>query len=241
MFKRYNFQILLISLMFTFPLDKALGNTQSAICEQAAQDASIASGVPLSVLRAISLTETGRKKHGAFQPWPWTVNMEGVGKWFDSYAAAKSYVDDHFERGARSFDVGCFQINYRWHHQAFTSIEHMFDPRANALYAAKFLSELFEEFGSWSKAAGAYHSRTPKYASKYSARFERIRANLSEPAYTEAPVARFEEPASLPERKNSFPLLQPGFQGQMASLVPLGAGATIRLIDVSNSSATPVN
>jgi soluble lytic murein transglycosylase-like protein len=64
-------------------------------------------------------------------------------------------------RGARSYDVGCFQINYRWHGQHFASLDQMFDPDANAAYAARFLSELYAEFGDWSRAAGAYHSRTP--------------------------------------------------------------------------------
>ena len=54
----------------------------------------------------------------------------------------------------------------------------MFEPRPNALYAAKFLLELYREKGNWSGAAGAYHSRTPKYAEKYEARFNRFRNGL---------------------------------------------------------------
>lgn len=213
----------------------------SDICEHAAQKAAAESGVPLSVLRAISLTETGRKSDGQFEPWPWTVNMEGVGKWFDTYDDAKKYVDRHFERGARSFDVGCFQINYRWHHQAFTSIEQMFEPLANARYAAKFLSELYDEFGNWSKAAGAYHSRTPKYANKYISRFNRIRKNLSPPLPVEFAELQQDQEQSPPNRINNFPLLQPGGQGQLASLVPLGQTANARIIDINSSRARPVN
>ncbi len=214
----------------------------SAICEQAAQKVASESGVPLDVLRAISLTETGRSKEGELQPWPWTVNMEGVGKWFDTYEEAKAYVDRHFDRGARSFDVGCFQINYRWHHQAFSSIEQMFEPLANARYAAKFLSELYEEFGSWPRAAGAYHSRTPKYANKYTARFNRIRKKLTPPKIPQVIIAENQEPKPAPIiRQNNFPLLQSGRQGHMASLVPLSQSSGTRLIDVSNSFAKPVN
>ncbi len=196
----------------------------AAICESAAEVASRESGVPLEVLRAISLTETGRRSGGAFLPWPWTVNMEGVGKWFDDLASAQSYVDRHFARGARSFDVGCFQINYKWHGAAFSSIEDMFDPLTNARYAARFLSELYGEFGDWSKAAGAYHSRTPKFARKYMARFDRIRADL--PALPEiapdtilvsdgAPAHGREPPV------NRYPLLRADGRSSVASLVPL--------------------
>ena len=87
--------------------------------------------------------------------------MKGTGLWFETEDAARAYVYEHFKRGARSFDVGCFQINYKWHHEAFASIEQMFDPMANALYAARFLGALKAEKGSWVEAAGAYHSRNP--------------------------------------------------------------------------------
>ncbi|WP_417806282.1 lytic transglycosylase domain-containing protein [Thioclava sp.] len=147
----------------------------SAICESAAEQVSRESGVPVSVLKAISLNETGRKRNGAFRSWPWTVNMEGAGHWFDSRDQALAYVFKEFKRGARSFDVGCFQINYKWHGENFSSIEEMFDPLANGRYAARFLSDLQAEMGDWKKAAGAFHSRTKKYAEKYSARFSSIR------------------------------------------------------------------
>lgn len=173
----------------------ALGSTSpcnarasdAEICGSVATTVSQQSGVPVSVLKAITLTETGRKLGGAFQPWPWTVNMEGKGHWFDTQDEARAFVFKEFKRGARSFDVGCFQINYKWHGEAFSSIDEMFDPLANALYAAKFLKELHAETGSWSDAAGAYHSRTPEFATRYAARFDRIRANLKEDDAAPAP------------------------------------------------------
>ncbi|MDH3263634.1 MAG: transglycosylase SLT domain-containing protein, partial [Paracoccaceae bacterium] len=175
------------------------------------------SGVPLSVLRAISLTETGRQRDGAFKPWPWTVNMEGAGIWFDSEDEARAYVFRHHQRGARSYDVGCFQLNYRWHGQHFASIEEMFDPLANARYAARFLSDLHAETGDWSRAAGAYHSRTREYADRYRTRFDRIRARLDgAPPPEELPVLASGAPVPMaapeaepaPSRVNGFPLLQ---------------------------------
>ena len=150
----------------------------SALCYRAIDAVSERTGVPRNVMLAISLTETGRKMQGEMRPWPWTVNMEGKGEWFDTRDAALAYVKRHFARGARSFDVGCFQINYKWHHQHFSSIEAMFDPMINTTYAARFLSELYAEKGSWPAAAGAYHSRTPKYANRYAKRFTRYVARL---------------------------------------------------------------
>lgn len=158
---------------------QSLARTSEAeICSSVATQVAQQSGVPVSVLKAITLTETGRKLGGAFQPWPWTVNMEGKGHWFDTQDEARAFVFKEFKRGARSFDVGCFQINYKWHGEAFSSIDEMFDPLSNARYAAKFLKELHAETGSWSDAAGAYHSRTPEFATRYAARFDRIREKL---------------------------------------------------------------
>lgn len=137
------------------------------VCDQAAEAVSKQSNVPLSVLKAITRTETGRAKNSKVLPWPWTVNMEGKGVWFESADAARAYVYKHYKRGARSFDVGCFQLNYKWHHEAFSSIEEMFSPIPNATYAADFLTRLHAELGSWDAAVGAYHSRTPKHATRY--------------------------------------------------------------------------
>lgn len=221
----------------------------SAICDQVAILAATETGVPLSVLKAISLNETGRKRQGAFRPWPWTVNMEGKGLWFDTYSEAKAYVDKEFLRGARSFDVGCFQINYKWHGEAFQSIEEMFDPRQNARYAARFLRDLHDELGSWGKAAGAYHSRTREHADRYQARFERLRAPLLAQDGTAIPdipdivlaanAGAAAMSAGRPPRVNNFPLLQSGGGGALGSLVPLGGGRIVALLP-STADSTAV-
>lgn len=193
------------------------------ICDAAAHQVAEETGVPNSVLRAITRTETGRTSGGALKPWPWTVNMEGKGVWFDTEDQARAYVFRHFKQGARSFDVGCFQINYRWHGHAFNSIEEMFDPIINTRYAAKFLRELYAEFGDWTDAAGAYHSRTQKYANRYMARYAEIHSKLSNAAQptrkvgTSAPVIH---PVN-PPRKNTFSLLTgSGTSGSLGSLMP---------------------
>ncbi|MCW3782038.1 transglycosylase SLT domain-containing protein [Defluviimonas sp. CAU 1641] len=206
-----------------------------------AAEASQRTGVPVSVLRAISLTETGRRRGRAIRPWPWTVNMEGKGLWFESEREARTYVYKEYDRGARSFDVGCFQLNFKWHGAAFRSIDDMFDPLTNALYAARFLKSLHAEQGSWSRAAGAYHSRTPEYAGRYQARFDRFRNSLLAQDTNEIPaipdivgVANDDFPSSEgtdPDamvgaiaRVNRYPLLQTGGTSGLGSLVPLGNG-----------------
>lgn len=166
-------------LLFLLPtLTLAEESGEAAYCNGAAVQAATNALMPPDVLLALTLVETGRSRDGKFEPWPWTVNMEGKGHWFDTREEAVAFVTESYAAGARSFDIGCFQINHKWHGEAFTSFDQMFDPLDNAAYAAKFMTDLFNEGGSWSWAAGAYHSRTVSLASKYRTRFDRIVANL---------------------------------------------------------------
>jgi len=148
----------------------------ASLCEAAAQRAAAESGVPYDILAAVSLTETGRRQGGAVRPWAWSVNAEGAGTWFDDRASALALAEDRIRAGRTNVDIGCFQLNYRWHGQAFSSVEQMFDPLANARYAARFLAQLFGEMGDWRAAAGAFHSRNPAHATRYLARFDDLRA-----------------------------------------------------------------
>lgn len=232
-------QAVVMLLAATLPMRAAAAQDLSYVCDQAAAFAAQETGVPLSVLQAISLTETGRKKNGVMRPWPWTVNMEGKGVWFDNEDEARAYVYKNYKRGARSFDVGCFQINYKWHGQEFASIEEMFEPNPNALYAAKFLLQLFREKGDWSEAAGAYHSRTEKYAEKYEKRFNAFRATLlrndvAAPSVTLSVATAEPDPKPQEPRVNSYPLLlRDNGSRTLGSLVPLDTqGASERLISV---------
>lgn len=242
--RRHAWLAFLFPLLFLIATPALSASDLSLICDRAAAHAARETGVPLSVLQAISLTETGRKRDGKMRPWPWTVNMEGKGVWFDTEDEARAYVYKNYKRGARSFDVGCFQINYKWHGQNFASIEEMFEPIPNALYAAKFLLELYDEKGSWGAAAGAYHSRTPKYATRYEKRFKAYRAALigndTNPPLALAVANVTPTPASVPQpviRVNLYPLLQNnGDLRTLGSLVPLAAQPTgQRLILIGDS------
>jgi hypothetical protein len=189
------------------------------LCEAAARAAAEATGVPIAVLEAIALAESGRSQGGVRRPWPWAVNFGGPGFWFDSSEEAQLAIAERQSLGATNFDVGCFQINHRWHGDAFDSVAAMLDPGANALYAARFLQELHAETGSWPDAAGAYHSRTPELAEAYRARFLALQGDAGSPA-AEATRVAF--------RANLFPLLKGGARGAMGSLVPAQArGASL--------------
>lgn len=199
----------------------ALASTAD-LCDRAAARAAAETDVPLDVLLALTRTETGRTKAGRMEPWPWAVNQGGKGWWFDSAKAAQDWVEDQLQTGITNIDIGCFQLNHRWHSRAFPSLQAMFDPEENALYAARYLAGKYRETGDWEAAAGAYHSATDTYASRYMDRFRTVRAGLGTlpvPVLTLASA----EPAPRPNR---YPLLQPGSGGARGSLVPRSVGGS---------------
>ncbi len=204
------------------------------LCEEAARRASAETGVPVDVLHAISLTETGRPHKGVMRPWPWAANIDGQGFWFDGPEAAMSFAREQLARGRRSFDLGCFQINWRWHGEHFASPHSLLDPLESARYAARFLGRLYDELGSWEAAAGAYHSRTPALAERYRARFARFRQGLTQGSAAMQLAAAMPELPPVPgrvtagPRVNAFPFLkldpEPQGSASLASLVPATAG-----------------
>lgn len=125
--------------------------------------------VPAQLLSAISITETGRYHDGLKikVPWPWTINADGKGYVYDSKAAAVAAARRFQAHGIKSIDVGCMQVNLYHHPHAFSSLDQAFDPKANIAYAASFLSSLYQQDGSWRKAAADYHSKTPKLGREY--------------------------------------------------------------------------
>jgi hypothetical protein len=155
------------------PAPGLLGGTASpgATCRAAITAAEQRYGIPTGLLLAIGVVESGRRDDatGARQPWPWTINAEGEGRYFDSKAQAVAWARAAQAGGVRSIDTGCMQVNLKHHPDAFPSLEQAFDPVANADYAARFLRELREgpAGGNWMRAVGFYHSQTPELADPY--------------------------------------------------------------------------
>ncbi|MFV0410302.1 MAG: hypothetical protein ACK5LJ_11590 [Paracoccus sp. (in: a-proteobacteria)] len=139
----------LLMVMAAPALARAPVEEPAALCEWVASMAATESGVSADILGALTLTETGRRWDGVVRPWAWSVNAEGEGTWFDDPNAALGFAEDRVVRGRHNLDIGCFQLNYRWHGMNFSSMAEMFDPLSNARYAARFVSELDAETGDW--------------------------------------------------------------------------------------------
>lgn len=146
--------------------------------------------IPTHWLAAIASQESGRynERLGLTLPWPWTLNVNGKGYYFDTRQEALAQIRKLQAKGIDNFDVGCMQVNMRYHGHAFSDPAQALDPRYNVAYAARFLRENFDELRSWKKATAAYHSRTPDKGSKYFGtvfrRWEKVIAKLGASADT---------------------------------------------------------
>lgn len=140
-------------------------------CEALAAAAGRAEGLPDGLLPAIARVESGRRSEdGDLRAWPWTLNEAGQGHFFATKAEALAYLTNALGSGARNIDIGCMQINHRWHAEAFASVDEMMDPVANTRYAARYLHELQAQLGSWELATRAYHSRDDDRGAAYERR-----------------------------------------------------------------------
>lgn len=141
--------------------------TTGAQCVAAILDAEQRYDIPGHLLLAIGVQEAGRNGPAGLAVWPWTVNANGEGAFFQTREAAQDWVREKQAEGITSIDVGCMQVNLRWHGDQFPHQDAAFDPFMNVDYAARFLVGLFHETGAWDKAAGRYHSATEKHQRRY--------------------------------------------------------------------------
>jgi hypothetical protein len=154
------------------------------------------------------------------QPWPWSYNAAGDGRYAASNAEALEEVRAIQARGVRSIDIGCMQVNLLHHPDAFPSLEAGFDPTTNVAYAVRYLRSLQARTGDWHQAVALYHSATPERGLIYQ---QRVMAALSGNGFV---------PGSTP---GVIPLPGPAMAGLCAS----GRGA-VMLIGAREPSLKPV-
>ncbi|PKQ09254.1 MAG: hypothetical protein CVT73_03525 [Alphaproteobacteria bacterium HGW-Alphaproteobacteria-12] len=174
-----------IALLFLLPgPDAALGreidapvtNDPVTYCEDAAIHHEMENGLPRALLAAVALAESGRysPKMQKLRAWPWTINAEGRPYYFKTKREAVAKTGELLASGMRSIDIGCMQVNLRYHPHAFASLEDGFDPMTNVAYGADFLMRLHERTGSWQQAVASYHSQSAARGGRYFARVIRI-------------------------------------------------------------------
>ena len=221
---------------------KALGSLEN-ICLSEARRAEAQHGIPSGLLQSITRVEAGRKTvTGELMPWAWTLNDAGEGLFFDTREAAMRHLEAAVEAPGHSVDVGCMQVNTKWHMEGFHNLSDMLDPMQNADYAAGFLLDLHEAHQSWDDAVKHYHSSEPAknvaYHGRVLAELERFLAgdDAAAPAIAALPGTEPVDPVrgvSLPlqddtelaliERPMSVPHPQPAAN----TVAPVRAAASV--------------
>jgi len=175
---------LIAALLVLLAPSVAHAQRQSALCAAAIRHAEETHPTPPGLLLTIGKVESGRHtEDGGFDPWPWTLNVDGQGYVFPTEEEAVTFTREALARGAQTLDVGCMQVDLLYHPTAFRSLEEAFDPARNADYAARFLVALHDgpARGNWYVAIGLYHSRTPDLAAVYRMAVAAVGAGLPMP------------------------------------------------------------
>lgn len=169
-----------ISLSFIFSLDEAYAYnskhmSNSKLCTRYFTPYENSLKMPRNILRVISTHESGKWYRPLRKniPWPWTVNVNGRGYYYENKQQAIAAVKEFMNEGKTSIDVGCMQINLKYHPDAFYSLEQAFEPKYNVGYGASLLTKHYKRQKSWRTAIKYYHNRDPKKGKRYLAHIYR--------------------------------------------------------------------
>jgi len=147
----------------------------SQLCDQSIEIVAQNSFVPREIIYKIARLESGRHVNGRHVSWPWSINNGGKGYFLKDSTTALSMLSSLVAQGKTNIDVGCMQLNIRWHAEFFDSLRQMMNPSDNVRYAVRYLEQLYKETGSWEKAVKFYHSRNAKFNSVYYAKYKKIK------------------------------------------------------------------
>ena len=114
-----------------------------------------ARNIPRGLLMAIAMTESGLNG----RPDPYAMNIAGRGYHANGFGDMTQVISSNWQRGVRSIDVGCMQINLKYHGDKFARMTDLLDPNTNVNYGASFLINLATSSGSWRDAVMSYHNR----------------------------------------------------------------------------------
>ena len=155
------FSILFLSALINFSgvHSQSLNSSQDIFkCEYLAKDAERRYELPENILLSISRVESGYQKvDGVTRAWPWTLNAGGDSAYFQTKEAALDHLKEKTKKGTTNIDIGCMQLNYRWHKKFFNNLDDMMTPEKNVDYSARFLKKLYKRHGSWEKAVKYYN------------------------------------------------------------------------------------
>lgn len=133
--------------------------------------------VPADILYALSVKESNSKmNNNTVSPWPYTINYKGVAFRYEDYHSMITAAKRLLSEGKTAFDIGPFQVNWKWNGHRAESIEDLGNPHRNGIIASEILIEQYNKYGDWFLAAGRYHnpSNSNGHADKYTREFREM-------------------------------------------------------------------
>ncbi len=129
--------------------------------------------IPGPLFYAIALAESGKtiESMRRRRPWPWTLNIAGVGVYFNTRWEAWRALDQSLRAGETSVDIGLMQVNWRFHQERLGSSWLALDPYHNLSVGADILKDCYKKRRDWWASVGCYHAPSDKpRARRYRAR-----------------------------------------------------------------------
>jgi len=115
-------------------------------------------GIPVALLWAVALQESGLVRDHREVPWPWTLNVAGAPARFATRERACRALYRALRRvPSTRIDVGLTQINLGYHGKRVSTPCELLDPYRNLAVASTLLLELHQAGESWISTAGRYH------------------------------------------------------------------------------------
>jgi len=135
------------------------------------------------LIEAISYVESG---YGG-APWPWTLNIAGEPHYLATANEALRLMVDRHGRMRTDVAVGCMQLYMRYHGDVFQRPQDALNPRINVAYAAWYLRDLHDRWGSWTAAVAHYNGNM--HSNEYICRVLSYRIALGAQPMNEAAAA----------------------------------------------------
>ena len=159
--------VIVLTAMFSLP-GQAL--------ESEFEDAARYVGVPPQILFAMGQVESGLYKDKRILPWPWTLNIAGSAKRYETRDAMFQGLIEALRQGEQSIDIGPMQVNWYWHFDKLQSLWLITDPVVNIKIGASILKTHYEQHQDWWEAVGRYHR--PADGAKHQAVAEQYRQRV---------------------------------------------------------------
>jgi len=135
-----------------------VGTAHAQTIPPAYQLAAQRAGIPSSVLYAVALQESGIRRNQRLVPWPWSLNIAGQSRRFDTRAQACTALQRALHNTpSKRIDAGLAQINLGYQHHRYQQPCELLDPYRNLAIAAEILKEQHRPNEDWLLAIGRYH------------------------------------------------------------------------------------